>query len=80
MIKSEAGTDYSAACSFENGDLNGRIFQNKLRRDRARIVALDDLLILNVRAVGCREANRQSAPLQNMCDQTRVPSSCRSFR
>ena len=60
MIETKTGPDYAAACRFENGNIDSRIFQHKLGRDRTGIVAGHDLLVANVRTVGGCKTNRSA--------------------
>src|SRR5437764_828592 len=71
IIESQTGADNSAASRFEHSDIDGRIFEDQLRGNGTRIVALNNLLILNIRSIGRRKTNCAAAAFQNMSDQSR---------
>ena len=71
MVKAQTRTNNSAARRFENGDIDRRIFQNKLSGNGSGIIARDDLLILDISSVGRRKSDRSAAAFQDMRDQAR---------
>ena len=80
VIESKPRADDAAACRFEHGNIDGRVFQNKLSRNRSGIIALNDLLVPNISSVCSRKANRSPAP-SSKCGRSIVWSSfCRSYR
>src|SRR5688500_15546046 len=69
VIETETRSNDAAARGLEYGNVDGRVFQYELSRNRTGVIAADDLLVLNICTVGSCEADRTSASLQNVCDQ-----------
>ncbi len=70
LVESQAGAQESPARSLQYRDVDGRIRENDVRRERSGHVALEHEAILQVRAVSRGEAHDILAQPEQVRDQT----------